>query len=201
MGNFLDSIIKPVPQIKPGMEFPLDGLGDIPEQNTEVWQDQFPQDPLGMGGLPPASSYGSVQPSFNEKLAELAIGTSLKINGKTIENIDELPTLFYCFTDNWRHFQLSNLRKADQREILRDIEEIKMLARQDGNEYICKEKQLEIFDKIYLFKSRSDLDRMTEREIWTVQTNNMNQGEIKRPKDSAGGGLMSFFTGRNRGSD
>lgn len=201
MGNFLDSIIKPVPQIKPGMEFPLDGLGDIPEQNTEAWQDQFPQDPLGMGGLPPASSYGSVQPSFNEKLAELAIGTSLKMGGETVTNIDQLPTLFYFLTDNWRHFQLSMLKKADQRDIERRIKYIHFLAGRDRYQTICKRKQIELFNKIYLFKSRCDTGDTRERIAWTVQTTNMNQGEIKRPKDNSGGGFMSFFTGRNRGSD
>lgn len=194
MSNFLESVLKPAKTLPPpAMDFPFDGLGDLPYSDPSM-------DPLGGSSLPPPSSYGSVQPSFNEKIAELAIGTSLKIDGKPITNIDELPTLFYFLTDNWRHFQLSNLKKADQREIQRSLEDIRMLSGQMGNEYLCKLKQIELFDSIYLFKSRSDLDSDRERVQWTIQTNNMNtQSDIKRPREGSGGGLMSFFTGKNKG--
>jgi hypothetical protein len=101
-------------------------------------------------------------------------------------------------TDNWRHFQLTNLKKSDQRDIERNTADIHMLAGQMGNEYLCKLAQIRLLDSIYLFKSRSDNDRMTEREIWTLQTQQMQHQEIKRPKEG-GGGFFSMFTNRNRG--
>jgi hypothetical protein len=162
---------------------------------------QYPGfDPYMTSGLPPVSSYGQVAPSFNEKLAELAIGTNLSIKGVDIADISELPTLFYFITDNWRHFQLSNLRGKDQRDIERSIADIHMLAGQDGNEFMCKLKQIELLNSVYLFKSRSDLDDMRERKIWTLQTQQMQQGEIKRPKEGSGG-FLSFFSGKNKGGD
>lgn len=192
--GFMDSIIKPVPKIPPGtLEVPMD---DFP-MGSQPMSDPY-MDPLAGSSLPPMGSYGAVQPSFNEKIAELAIGTSIKIGGESVRSIDELPTLFYFLTDNWRHFQLSNLKKADQRDIERSIADIHMLSGQMGNEYLAKLKQIELLNSIYLFKSRSDLDCMREREIWTLQTNQMQQQDIKRPKEGSGG-FLSFFTNKNKG--
>jgi hypothetical protein len=199
MSNFLETILSRGKQSQgnPGMNFPLEGVGDIPQQ--AYYPEQY-MDPIGSPALPPVGSYGAAQPSFNEKIAEMAIGTSIKIDGVPIRNIDDLPTLFYFLTDNWRHFQLSNLKKADQRDIERSIADIHMLSGQMGNEYLCKLKQFELFNSIYLYKSRSDLESEREREQWTRQTTRMEQQEIHRPKEGSGG-FLSFFTGKNKGGD
>jgi hypothetical protein len=194
MGNFLDDIIKPVKQLPPqGMDFPLDGIGDLQYADPNM-------DFMGPPTLPPMGSYGQVQPSFNEKIAELAIGTSLTIGGKPVETLETLPTIFYPLTDNWRHFQLSNLKNKDQRDIERRIKYIHLLASRPRYKTVCIMKQIELFNKIYLYKSRCDLDDMRERKIWTLQTQQMNQQDIHRPKEG-GGGFLSFFTGRNKGGD
>jgi hypothetical protein len=199
MSNFLETILSrgKQTQVKPGMDFPLDGLGDIPQQ--QYYQDQY-MDPIGSPPLPPVGSYGSAQPSFNEKIAELAIGSSLTVGGKPVLTLNELPIIFYPLTDNWRHFQLSNLKSKDQRDIERRIKYIHLLASRPRYEMVCKMKQIELFNKIYLYKSRCDLDDMRERKIWTLQTQQMQQQEIHRPKEGSGG-FLNFFTGKNRGGD
>lgn len=165
-----------------------------------MYEDQVAmQSPLS-SGVPSPGMYGSPAPAFNEQMAQLAIGTHITIGGKEIESIDDLPTLFYFLTDNWRHFQLSNLSAKDQRYIRREIEDIHMLAGQGGNEYLAKTKQITLFNELYMFKSRSDMGRMTEREIWTLQTNALHNDEIKRPKESNTGFFSNIF-GIGRGRD
>ena len=104
---------------------------EAPPQQQQVQPYGDPMMDMGMGGgLPPASMYGAPPAAFNEKMAELAIGTGLKIGGQCITNLDQLPTLFYFLTDNWRHFQLSNLKSREQRYLEREIADIHMLAHQ-----------------------------------------------------------------------
>lgn len=167
------------------------------EEFDPQWMDPNQQFMPG-GGLPPLSAYAPPSSSFNERMAEIAVGASLTIAGKPVGNIDELPTLFYFLTDNWRHLQLTNLKAKDQRYIEREIADIHMLAGQGRRKLLCKLKQIELFNSIYLFKSRSDLDDMRERKIWTLQTSQFQNQEIKRPKES-GGGFINFFTGNKGG--
>jgi hypothetical protein len=173
---------------------------DLTQQPESFFEDPnagMGQSPLGTG-LPGSGSYGVPQPAITEQIAKLAVGTGLTIGGVEVLSIDELPTLFYFLTDNWRHFQLTNLKAKDQRYLDREIEDIHMLSCQVRKHRLCKEKQVKLLNSIYFYKSRSDMNRMTEREIWTLQTSSFQQQEIKRPKEG-GGSFLSFFTDKLHG--
>lgn len=163
------------------------------EIDAMMYEDQMAmQSPLS-SGVPPPSMYGQPSASFNEKMMELAIGTHITIGGKEIINFEELPTLFYFLTDNWRHFELSNLKGKDQRRLEVRLKHIHRMSGQGGMEYLCKIKQLELLNTVYFHKSRSDMNRMTEREILTLQSYASHNDEIKRPKESNSGFFSSIF--------
>ncbi len=79
----------------------------------------------------------------------------------------------------------------------RDIQDIQMLAHQDGNEVMCEEMQQRVYAKLAMFKSRSDLPiQHRERDAWFTNVSELKTHEIKRPQGT--GGFFSDLMGKKR---